>query len=77
MKQETSENASRPPAIINIDRRARIAWPWLPEVANPGTIWIGPCGERVRVLDDGTAEEVGEVPRRWSLAADPTATGSR
>lgn len=56
-----------------VDPRALRAWTWLPEAAPPGSVWLGPCGERVRVLDDGTAEEVGEVPRRWSVAADPCA----
>ena len=59
---------------VLVDGHARRVWPWLPPVATPGGVWIGPCGERVRVLDDGTAEEIGEAPRRWSIAADPCAT---
>ncbi len=58
---------------IALDPRALRAWPWLPEKAPTGSVWLGPGSERVRVLDDGTAEEVGEVPRRWSAAADPCA----
>lgn len=59
--------------VVSIDQRARRAWPWLPDAARPGSVWVGPCGERVRVREDGTAVEVGEVPRRWSGAADPCA----
>jgi hypothetical protein len=65
------------PVVVRIHALARHAWPWLPEAAPPGSIWIAPCGERVRVRDDGTAAEVGEVPRRWSAAADPCAIGRR
>jgi hypothetical protein len=62
---------------VDVDPGALRAWPWLPEQAVAGTIWIGPTGERVRILDDGTVEEIGEVPRRWSSSADPCAIRTR
>jgi hypothetical protein len=34
---------------------------------------VGLGGEVLRVRQDGGAEEVSAVPRRWSAAADPTA----
>jgi hypothetical protein len=57
--------------MVEVDPRARWAWPHLPATAAPGTWWIGPTGERVRVNEDGTADEAHEVPRRWSSSSDP------
>lgn len=43
--------------------------------ALPGTIIIDEAsGIRLRVLETGAVEEVGEVPRRWSASADPCAS---
>lgn len=57
---------------VVVDARARRAWPFLPAVAPPDTIWQGPAGELVRVLEDGTAAVAGvEVPRLKSAASDP------
>lgn len=57
--------------LVEVDRRARRAWPFLPEYATAGSVWEHPAGGYVRVNDDGSADEVGEIPRRWSSAADP------
>lgn len=43
---------------IPVDERARAAWPHLPLRAPPASVWIGACGETVRVRDDGTGEAV-------------------
>ncbi len=50
-------------------------WPWMRGIvaAQPGTAFVGPGGEILVIRDDGGAEEVNAVPRRWSIAADPTA----
>lgn len=62
-------------APVAIDARAARAWPALRGIAYavPGTIIIGTTGETLRVLDDGSAEELRAVPRRWSVSADPCA----
>lgn len=62
--------------IVVIDARAARAWPALRGLAYvvPGTIIIGQAGEALRVREDGGAEEVNAVPRRWSISADPCAT---
>lgn len=61
-------------AEVAIDQRAARAWPFLPARAVPGTVWLGPGGERVRILAGGKAEEFGEVPHQWSIGSDPCAT---
>lgn len=62
------------PVVVRIDPRAREAWPFLPAVAPPDTVWQGPAGELVRVLEDGGAAVAGvEVPRLKSAASDPCA----
>ncbi len=60
-------------APVAIDARAARAWPALRGIAfaAPGTIVQGLAGEVLRVREDGGAEEVNAVPRRWSVAADP------
>ncbi|WP_242352406.1 hypothetical protein [Anaeromyxobacter sp. SG64] len=59
-----------------VDPRARAAWPALGGIAYavPGTIIIGLGGEVLRIRDDGGADEISAVPRRWSISADPTAS---
>jgi len=54
-------------------------WPWMRGIAYavPGTWFVGPTGECLRVLHDGSAEEHGEIPRRWSVSTDPCATATR
>jgi hypothetical protein len=52
-------------------------WPAMRGIAyveRPGVIFVLPDSTRLRVLADGSAEEIGEVPRRWSRSADPCAT---
>lgn len=60
---------------IAIDARAARAWPALRGIAYavPGTVIQGLGGEVLRVREDGSAEEITAVPRRWSAAADPCA----
>lgn len=60
--------------VVRIDPRVHGPWPFLPAEAPAGSVWLGPTGERVRIYADGSADEVGEIPRRWSASADPTAT---
>ncbi len=59
---------------VRLDPRALREWPWLPAEAAVGTVWLGPCGERVLVRDDGTAEALlpGGYPRSGP-AGDPCA----
>lgn len=58
---------------VAIDARAARAWPALRGLAFavPGTVIVGLGGEVIVVREDGGAEEVNAVPRRWSIAADP------
>ena len=66
-----------PPRTVEIDLRARQAFPFMRGIvlAVPGVIVQDEAsGIRVRVLEDGSLEELGEVPRRWSISADPCAT---
>lgn len=59
--------------VVAIDARAVLAWPFLRGIAyaEPGTILVGPCGETLRLREDGGAEELNAVPLRKSIAADP------
>jgi hypothetical protein len=41
---------------IRIAATARLAFPWLPEKAPAASVWIGPAGEVVRVLQDGEVQ---------------------
>ena len=60
--------------LVLVDLRARRAWPWLPGAAPRGSWHIGPLGERVRILADGTAEQLhGDLPHLRGPAADPCA----
>ncbi len=54
-------------------------WPWTRGIvlAHAGTILQGPDGTTIRIRPDGGADELLEVPRRWSVSADPTAPGMR
>lgn len=75
---ETQGFRSRPPpprGIVPIHPLARAAWPALRGVAyaQPGTVIVGFGGEVLRIREDGGAEEISAVPRRWSVAADPCA----
>jgi photosystem II stability/assembly factor-like uncharacterized protein len=65
-----------PSKVVALDPRARRAWGALSDLAYaaPGVIVVGLGGEVLRVREDGGAEEVSAVPRRWSAAADPCAT---
>jgi len=63
--------------VIALEPRLFDAYQWLRGIAYvtaPGVIFVGPDGTRLRILADGSAEEIGEVPRRRSIASDPTAT---
>jgi hypothetical protein len=62
-------------APVAIDARAARAWPTLHGIAyaRPGTVIVGLAGEVLRVREDGGADEVNAIPRRWSVSADPTA----
>jgi hypothetical protein len=64
--------------VVATDARALRAWPALRGIAYavPGTIVQGLGGEILRVREDGGAEEINAVPRRWSVSADPTAIRS-
>jgi hypothetical protein len=59
--------------VVALDPRAQHAWPALRGIAYavPGTIVQGLAGEVLRVREDGGAEELSAVPRRWSASADP------
>ncbi len=46
------------------------AWPFLPTSAPPGTWWVGPLGELVQMLEDGTAEPLEGF---HSIAENPCA----
>jgi hypothetical protein len=61
--------------VVAIDPRATRAWPALRGIAyaRPGTVIQGLGGEVLRVREDGGAEELSAVPRRWSVSADPCA----
>jgi hypothetical protein len=59
--------------LMQLNAGARAAWPALPAAARPGTVWVDDAGARVRVLADGSAEEIGAIPRRCSAAADASA----
>ncbi len=61
--------------MVALDPRARRAWSWLPDRAEPGTIWQGPTGQHVRVNADGSAELVppSPLPHTRGRAADPSA----
>ncbi len=60
-------------AGVLIDPRAARAWPALRGIAYaaPGTVIMGLGGEVLLVREDGGAEEIGAVPPRKSVAADP------
>ncbi len=60
--------------IVRLDPRAIACWPFLPVSAPPRTWWQGPCGELVRVLEDGMAEPLlpGGYPHAGP-ASDPCA----
>jgi hypothetical protein len=60
-------------APVAIDTRAARAWPALRGIAYaaPGTIIVGLAGEVLLIRQDGGAEEISALPRRWSVAADP------
>lgn len=60
-------------APVAIDPRAARAWSALRGIAYavPGTVIVGLGGEVLVVRDDGGAEEIGTVPPRKSVAADP------
>lgn len=55
---------------VDLHPLARRCWPFLPLEAAPGTWWVGPCGELVQVLADGTAEPLEGF---HSVAEDPCA----
>ncbi len=42
------------PAVFTTDA-ARAKWPWLPRRVIAGSVWRGPCHERVRVDEQGNA----------------------
>lgn len=57
---------------VEIDARARRAWPFLTARAPVGSIWVSEVGVAVRVLQDGTAEPVAVFGAK-SAASDPCA----
>ena len=61
--------------IVALDSRLLPAFPWLQGVAyaEPGTVFVGPTGETLRLRDDGGADPWPPFPYR-SIASDPTAT---
>jgi hypothetical protein len=58
---------------VYLDPRENVARPWLPLVALAGSTWVGPFGETVRVLPDGTVEPLirGAAPWERSIASSP------
>ena len=62
---------------ICLDYRETTARPWLPLVAMAGSVWVGPFGESVRILDDGTVEPLirGAYPWDRSIASSPAPRG--
>jgi hypothetical protein len=66
----------KPPRTVAIDLYARRAYPFMDGIvlAVPGLIVEDEAsGVRVRVLENGSLEEIGAVPARKSVASDPTA----
>jgi hypothetical protein len=57
---------------VEVDSRARAAWPWLPLRAPVGSVWQGPDGETLRVLPDGSCAPVVAFGAK-SVASDPCA----
>ncbi len=55
---------------VAVHRLAVRAWPWLPAEAAPGSWWVGPLGELVQIVADGTAEPLEGF---HSVAEDPCA----
>lgn len=64
----------RPLPTFGTAALARRAWPWLPLPTLPGAVYVGPTGETLRANADGTLDELGAVPARRSIAADPCAS---
>jgi hypothetical protein len=61
--------------LVVVHPRARKAWPFLPCAAPRDSFHVGPLGERVRILADGTAEQIHDcLPHLRGPAADPWAT---
>jgi len=59
-------------AQVKVSLHARSAWPFLPVTAPPGSWWIGPLGELVQVLEDGTVDLLPTtLPHCRGAAADP------
>lgn len=68
----TSHGWRRNPARVLIDGLAHRAFPFVPEVMPVGAVLVGPAGEVVRVLDDGTVAEVLPPGHpRGGAASDP------
>jgi hypothetical protein len=61
-------------ALVLLDPRCRVTWPWLPGCAPRGSILVGPTGEQLVVREDGGLDPVVEGGRPHAgIAADPTA----
>lgn len=62
----------RPP-LVDVDPRARRAWPWLPRHAPAGALLVGPTGEVLRVAGAGLVDELvlGGHPH-GGAASDPS-----
>lgn len=75
---ERSRGRPRAQALVAVSWRARAAWGPLHDIAyaTPGTVIVGLDGTTLRIREDGGAEEIGAVPRRWSVSADPTVRAS-
>ncbi len=64
--------------LLELDVRARSAWPWLPSHAVPGAVLLGPTGEVLRVAGDGALDEVlAPGHPHGGAARDPTNTRQR
>ena len=68
------------PRTVAIDLRARAAYPFMAGIvlAVPGVIVEDEAsGVRVRVLENGSLDELNAIPARKSIASDPTAGSPR
>jgi hypothetical protein len=58
--------------LLELDPRARRAWPWLPRRAQIGAWLVGPTGETLRVASGGACDPWPPFGHR-SIASDPCA----
>ncbi len=61
-------------ALVLLDPRCRVSWPWIPGCAPRGSILVGPTGELLMVREDGGLDPVVEGGQPHAgIAGDPAA----